>query len=102
ADEADDRAQGRRLPRAVRTDQRQPLARRDLERHAVECACRAELDRDVAQLDHRVLRRTRAKNGAPKKAVITPIGSSCGESTVRASTSVRARKPAPAKSESGT
>ena len=30
----------------------------------------------------RLVRRTRAKNGAPRKAVTTPIGSSAGERTV--------------------
>ena len=40
------------------------------------------------------VRRTTAKNGAPKNAVTTPIGSSPGESAVRAITSANTRKPA--------
>ena len=46
-------------------------------------------------------RSTSAKNGAPKNAVTTPIGSSPGEITVRAITSASTRNPAPAISESG-
>ena len=42
----------------------------------------------------RLVRRTIAKNGAPKNAVTTPIGSSAGDSTVRAMTSAKTRKPA--------
>ena len=49
----------------------------------------------------RLVRRTTAKNGAPKKAVTTPIGSSAGDITVRAITSARTRNPAPIMSESG-
>ena len=48
------------------------------------------------------LRRTRAKNGAPKKAVITPMGSSAGAMTVRATRSARIRKAAPPTRLSGT
>jgi len=44
---------------------------------------------------------TTAKNGAPKNAVTTPIGSSAGDSAVRAITSARTRKPAPKSTDSG-
>ena len=42
-----------------------------------------------------------AKNGAPKNAVTTPIGSSAGDISVRASTSASTRKPPPKSSDSG-
>ena len=45
-------------------------------------------------------RRTNAKNGAPIIAVMTPIGSSPGATTVRASTSHRIRNDAPNRSDS--
>ena len=104
-DEPGERAQRRRLPGPVRADQRDPAALLGLERQAGDRLHAAEADADVAQLDHRIVlavRRTTAKNGAPKNAVTTPIGSSAGESTVRASTSASTRKPAPTTSESGT
>ena len=49
----------------------------------------------------REVRSTTAKNGAPKNAVTTPIGSSAGESAVRAITSASTRNPAPTSTESG-
>ena len=48
-----------------------------------------------------VTRSTATKNGAPTKAVTTPMGSSAGASTVRAIRSARTRKAAPPISESG-
>src|SRR5439155_1639264 len=95
-------AQRGRLPGAVRTDQRHPLAALDREREIFQGVCRAEPDGDAAQLDHRRVldeRSTMAKNGAPKNAVMTPIGSSCGLSTVREITSVSTRNPAPTTSD---
>ena len=99
ADEPGDRPQERRLARAVRADQRHPLARLDRELDAVDDVAAAELDRDAVQLERaharppRVVRSTIAKNGAPKNAVTTPIGISAGASAVRAITSARTRKP---------
>jgi hypothetical protein len=46
-------------------------------------------------------RKTIRKNGAPKNAVTTPIGSSAGEITIRARRSVNARNAAPKSRESG-
>src|SRR5581483_1283351 len=107
ADESGDRAEQRRLARAVRADQRHPLPVLDRERDVRDDRPPAELDRDAVdgQRAHvailRAVRSTTAKNGAPKNAVTTPIGSSAGESAVRAITSVRTRKPAPTSTDSG-
>ena len=108
AHEPGDRAQQRRLPRAVRADQRHPLAVLDRERDAVDDRAAAQLDRDVIESERghddsilRDVRSTTAKNGAPKNAVTTPIGSSAGESAVRAITSASTRKPAPISTDSG-
>ena len=65
-----------------------------------------ERDRDVLRPEHHgptvlVVRRTTAKKGAPRNAVTTPIGSCAGATTVRATRSMRTRKPAPNASESG-
>src|SRR5437667_11884450 len=49
----------------------------------------------------RVVRRTSAKNGAPKNAVTMRRGISAGASAVRAITSARTRNPAPATTEGG-
>src|SRR5262249_45380032 len=100
-DQPGERTQSGRLAGAVRPKQPEPLAVGDGERDAMEDLGSAKLDVDVAQLDHRLRARTTAKNGAPKNAVMTPIGSSCGERIVRASTSVSARKPPPTSSDSG-
>ena len=57
---------------------------RDRRVDRVDDGAAAELDRDAAQLDRahptppRVVRRTSAKNGAPKNAVTTPSGISAG------------------------
>ena len=106
AQEPGARAEERALPGAVRADQRDPLAGRDLRADAVEHPGRPELDRERVEDDrgHRNVlleRSTTAKNGAPKKAVTTPIGSSAGETIVRAITSQSTRNPPPRSSESG-
>ena len=49
----------------------------------------------------RAVRSTRTKNGPPSRAVTTPIGSSDGAATVRATTSVSARNAPPNSSDSG-
>ncbi len=96
-----------RLPRAVRPDERDPLALRDVRVDAIDDRASAQLDRDAAQFERahaeppRVVRRTSAKNGAPKKAVTTPSGISAGESAVRATTSASTRKPAPTITDNG-
>jgi len=106
-DKAGDRPQQRRLPGAVRPDQRHPLAVVDRERDAVDDVPAPELDRQTLDRERthvailRDVRSTTAKNGAPKNAVTTPIGSSPGESAVRAITSARTRNPAPTSTESG-
>src|SRR6185503_19708776 len=89
-DEPGDRAQERGLARPVRADERDPLAPLDHGVDRVDHRPSPELDRDAAKLDRghaepaRVVRRTSAKNGAPKNAVTTPSGTSAGESAVRA------------------
>ena len=103
-DEPGEGAERGRLPGAVRADERRPSARLRPQRKTAHRRNRPEAHPEVARLDHRMLRdvrRTTAKNGAPKNAVTTPIGSSAGERSVRASTSASTRKPAPARSESG-
>ena len=104
-DEPRDGAKERRLAGAVRADEPEPLAVRDDGVDAVHDRLAAELDRHRAQVDHaappRVVRRTSAKNGAPKNAVTTPSGISAGASAVRAMTSASTRKPAPTTTESG-
>ena len=44
---------------------------------------------------------TATKKGAPTRAVITPIGTSAGEATLRAAASARTRKAAPPSIERG-
>ena len=65
----------------------------------------AERQGDTAAGDHeercRECRITRTKNGAPKNAVITPIGISSGAAMVRARRSAEQRKAAPNRMESG-
>src|SRR6185312_6115271 len=102
--EARERPQRRGLPRAVGPDQRGPTSTVRTQREPAHGRDGPEPHPEVAGLDHRAareVRRTIAKNGAPRNAVMTPIGSSAGERTVRATTSARTRKPAPASSESG-
>ena len=63
-----------------------------------------ERDRYLEPTDHslpRTDRSTSTKNGAPRNAVRTPIGSSPGATRVRAPRSARIRNEAPYKSESG-
>ena len=103
--EAAERAQHARLARPVRPDEHDPLVVRDLEREVADSLGATEPHGEIAELDHRIVlaeRRTTAKNGAPKKAVTTPIGNSAGETMVRASTSASTRKPAPTTNDSGT
>jgi hypothetical protein len=102
--QAGESAERGRLPGAVRPDQRRPAAGRGPQREPAHRGDWAEPDPEVARLDHLIdldERRTTAKNGAPRKAVITPIDSSAGDCTVRARTSARTRKPAPARSDRG-
>ena len=96
----------RALAGAVRPDQSHPFPRLDSRLHAVEDARAAEIDRervedDGSQRNVLLVRRTIAKNGAPKNAVTTPIGSSPGEMTVRAMTSQRTRNAPPRINERG-
>src|SRR5262249_41034259 len=81
-----ERAQDARLPRAVRADEDDPFPVGDRERDVADRVVAVIADGEVAELDHRIdleLRRTTAKNGQPKNAVTTPIGSSDGDSTLR-------------------
>ena len=106
--QAGDRSQQRALPGAVRPDDAQPLARLDLEstrRSIAHAPTDADAEADAphrrAHGEVRDERKTMRKNGAPKNAVTTPIGSSAGEITIRARRSANARKAAPKSSESG-
>src|SRR5262249_23985046 len=101
-----ERAQERALPGAVRADDRQPLAGLPAAGDAAEHLGAVERDRDAVEGDRhpvtpRLVRRTIAKNGAPKKAVTRRIGSWAGESTGGATMSGKTRKPPPTSSESG-
>jgi hypothetical protein len=103
-----------RLAGAVGADHRHPLAGVDVEVEPVQdhgvpighgCAAGAQGGRSgrrggghVSRLD---VRSTTAKNGAPKNAVTTPIGSSAGAISVRASRSANTRKAAPPRIDSG-
>src|SRR5204862_526947 len=106
-DGAGDRAQGRALARAGRADQPHPLALLDHGSDPAERRMAVEGDRERLERDRvhgstsRLVWRTTAKKGAPKKAVTTPIGSSAGDKAVRASTSASTRKAAPQRTESG-
>ena len=105
-EEARQGSQQRRLARSVRPDQPHPLALGDLEVDVAHHGPPSEPDRDAARRDRaharpRIVRSAIAKNGAPKNAVTTPIGSSAGDSTVRAMTSQSTRKPAPTMNDSG-
>ena len=99
--QARDGAQDAALPGAVWPDQGQPLARRHIEvnlLYRIEAPIR---DREVAQADRThssaalVERMTAMKNGAPMKAVSTPMDSSAGATTVRAAVSARTRNAPP-------
>ena len=58
-------------------------------------------DLDTAHIIFLLLRRTIAKNGAPKNAVTTPIGSSAGAIIVRPSRSARIKNAAPNATHNG-
>ena len=93
--------QERALAGTVRTDDPEPLPSVELERHPIDDETFAERDADVLgderghDAPERFVRRTMRKNGAPINAVITPIGSSAGLTTVRARRSVATRNAAP-------
>ena len=57
-----DRPEERRLPRAVRADEREPLAVGDVRIDAIDDRPTAELDRDAAQLDHACASSRRAQD----------------------------------------
>src|SRR4051794_14181707 len=105
-DQTGDGSQRRRLPRAVGTDERDPFSVVHVRSQPFDHVLPAERDRDSIERDRRhqyrlLVRRTTAKNGAPKNAVTTPIGSSAGDITVRAITSAKTRKPAPSTIDNG-
>ena len=96
-DEPGDGVQERRLAGAVRPDDGHPRAGRDGEVDPVQQPGAAQLDAHAVDGEpgrHRrpiVVRSTTTKNGAPTKAVTTPIGISAGAVTVRAARSASAR-----------
>ncbi len=106
-DEAGDGAKQRCLPGSVGPDQPDPRAGVDSLGRVRDREHRPVPDREVVQLDHQTLRcarfdrRTKRKNGAPMKAVTTPIGTSAGAWTVRATTSASMRNAAPPIIETG-
>ncbi len=98
--------QKRSLTRTVGTDQANPFTVLDHEVDGLENAVSTEREPhsrqlDGAHVDLRFRRRTSRKNGAPTKAVTTPIGSSAGATTVRAATSAPTRKAPPIMQDSG-
>src|SRR5881296_1728543 len=105
--QAGDRAQDAGFARAVGPDEGHPLPRCDREVEFGDHGHALVRDREPGQtyLAHnaaaRVERSTAMKKGAPRNAVMTPIGSSAGATTVRAAVSARTRKAAPKRSESG-
>ena len=90
-----------RLAGSVAADDAQPLAGRDLLADLSQRLRAAVPDADPLEGDHasscRALLewRMKRKKGAPARAVITPIGTSSGDCTVRARTSARTRNAAP-------
>src|SRR5436190_20571178 len=99
-------SQQRGLPGAVRPDDAEPRCGLDLDRDVVQHDALAEHDLELADLEchaapSRPVRITTMKNGAPIRAVITPIGSSAGAITVRATVSARIRNAAPSTNDNG-
>ena len=105
--ETGDRTQDRRLARTVGPDQRQPLAGRDGQIQVPGHRPALVTDRNRGEDDRahsgapRVDLMTTMKNGAPRNAVITPIGSSAGATIVRAAVSARTRNAAPKSTDRG-
>src|SRR3990172_198169 len=88
----------------IRAHQGQPFTFADRERDTGDGLVPVESDSQIRDRDHndlRLVRSTATKNGAPHRAVITPIGSSAGASTVRAARSAAIRNAAPSKAASG-
>ena len=105
-DEPDGGAQERRLAGAVGADQSEPSARRDRRAERLHDLALAVAHGDGRELEraHRAtcrVRSRRMKNGAPKNAVTTPIGSSAGAVSVRPGMSTRIRNAAPNAAVSG-
>src|SRR5439155_20558713 len=102
-----DPTQDRRLARPVGPDQRQPLAGRDGQIQLPDPRPPLVTDRTRGEDDRahsgapRVDLMTTMKNGAPRNAVITPIGSSAGATIVRAAVSARTRNAAPKSTDRG-
>ncbi len=99
-------AQQRRLARAVRADDAQPLPRPHGVAEAVHGHVAAVAHADVVedQRRHRdpcLVRRMSRKNGAPRNAVTTPIGVSAGLSRMRPGMSATMRNAAPSIIDSG-
>jgi hypothetical protein len=85
---------------AVRADEAEPFAGADRGAEVPDGVGAPVADADLAEFDraHRVTCRVRnstMKNGAPMKAVTTPIGTSAGADWVRPGMSARMRKAAP-------
>ena len=105
------RPQDRRLAGAVRPDQPEPAAGAHAEREAAHRLAPAVPHRrprgtrsSSPRHRHRVAwraRSSRMKNGAPKNAVTTPIGSSAGAVSMRPGMSTRIRNAAPNAAASG-
>src|SRR5205823_5628293 len=103
-DESRECPQERRLPCPVRSDQRDETIRSEGHVDLVQDRARAVAgaQRARGQCRHATSRRRartrrKRKNGAPSRPVMTPTGSSAGESTLRAPVSARTSRLAPAK-----
>ena len=105
--QAGHRAQQRGLARSVRPDQGEPAARGHGTGHRVQHRNMVEFHAEVVDTQGThvrtaaVERRIQMNTGEPTRAVTTPMGSSAGDTTVRARVSARTRKPAPTSSDSG-
>ena len=100
-------AQQRGLARAVRPDQGQPAAVGHRGVHPVQDPDPVQFHGELVDTDRAhvrtaaVERRIQTNTGEPTSAVTTPMGSSAGDTTVRARVSARTRNPPPASSDSG-
>src|SRR5919106_2430204 len=105
-DQPGDGAEEGGLSRPVRADQCDPSPRGNLGAQTLEHPCAVVRDRHSNERDRShgnllALRRTRRKKGAPKNAVITPIGTSAGDVAVLARKSAKTRKAPPNMTERG-
>src|SRR6185503_12424149 len=103
-DKPEERAQERRLAAAVRTQEADDLARREVELESLAHHAVGESEAEVAGAERHGRRtpaaRSAMKTGVPTKAVTTPGGTSVGKS-VRHAVSTPSMNAAPSRIESG-